>query len=187
MLTLRAYAVYHNNKLVIGLLSTIWIAHLALMIYALAKGINGGEIEIPHKTVAIFAPLSFRKNSGIIYILPAIAFDIIAGAFLTFGLYQRSGSYRAKTPLVKLIIQDGLLYFMVVFMSNLAWVLLHIFKSNDWTFSARVVEFVPLEIITTVMIGRLTLNLRMCDPTGTELTFQTMTLRFRQRASTVTL
>jgi hypothetical protein len=57
-------------------------------------------------------------------------FDIIAGGLLTFGLYQSSGMYRSKMPLVELIIRDGLLYFAVVFVTNVAWLTVHVLESN---------------------------------------------------------
>lgn len=67
---------------------------------------------------------------GILFIAPATLFDTVAGGFLTLGLYQRSGASgtsRKHMPLMRLIIQDGLLYFAVVFVSNIAWILVHVF------------------------------------------------------------
>lgn len=58
-----------------------------------------------------------------LYIAPAIVFDVIVGDLLTFGLYRRSRPYGKMMPLARLIIQDGLLYFTVVFMTNVGWIL----------------------------------------------------------------
>lgn len=57
---------------------------------------------------------------------PTIVFDIIAGGLLTFGLYRQSRQYQAQMPLTRLIIRDGLLYFAVVFMSNIVWIVVHV-------------------------------------------------------------
>lgn len=45
----------------------------------------------------------------VLYIFPAIVFDTIVGALLTFGLYQRVGLYRrTMMPLIRLIILNKL-------------------------------------------------------------------------------
>lgn len=65
------------------------------------------------------------------FIAPAVLFDTITGGLLTLGMYyRRSGASYKHMPLTKLIIQDGLLYFAVVFANNVAWILVHIFESN---------------------------------------------------------
>jgi hypothetical protein len=58
----------------------------------------------------------------LLFILPAVVFDAIAGVLLTYGLYQSYGPYRWKMPLVKLIIKDGVIYFAFVFISNVTWI-----------------------------------------------------------------
>jgi hypothetical protein len=68
---------------------------------------------------------------GFFVITPALVFDTLVGGFLTFGLYRSSGLYRTKMPLVRLIVRDGILYFAVVFISNIAWILVHIFEANN--------------------------------------------------------
>ncbi|KAF9467856.1 hypothetical protein BDZ94DRAFT_1247901 [Collybia nuda] len=142
--------------------------------------------------------LSYKKTKGILFVMPAMLFDTIVGSFLTLGLYRRSGKC-VHMPLTRLVIRDGLLYFAVVFASNILWVLVYTFASGHrtvvGTFFLRAVvsvaimnsfqpalDFIPMAIwsgcITTTMISRLTLNLRMHDPSN-ELTFQTMSLKFR--------
>lgn len=73
---------------------------------------------------------TFRGYDGVVFILPAIVFDVTAGTLLTFGLHRRSRLYRSKMPLVKLIIQDGLLYFVVMFVTNVSWLFLNIYCSG---------------------------------------------------------
>lgn len=62
---------------------------------------------------------------------PAVVFDAIMGGLLTWGLYRRTASYKTKMPLATLIIQDGLLYFAVVFTSNILWLLVHALGSDS--------------------------------------------------------
>lgn len=80
------------------------------------------------------------RFSSAVFISPAIIFDTIAGGFLTFGLYQRSGALRSSMPLVRIIIQDGLLYFAVVFVTNIFWLLLHVIKMVSFLFALLLQE-----------------------------------------------
>lgn len=67
-----------------------------------------------------------------LFVIPAIVFDTIVGGLLTLGLYRRSGSYQAQMPLMTLVLRDGLLYFIVVFASNILWILVHALTSDFW-------------------------------------------------------
>lgn len=66
-----------------------------------------------------------------LYVSPAVFFDAIVGAYLTFGLWRNSGIYKTRMPLTRLIMRDGLLYFVVVFGTNIFWILAHVFKANN--------------------------------------------------------
>lgn len=63
-----------------------------------------------------------------LFVLPAVVFDTIVAAFLTFGLYWKS-SHRPSISLISLIIRDGILYFVIIFLSNVAWVVVHLILS----------------------------------------------------------
>lgn len=73
----------------------------------------------------------YRHDSGILFVAPAIIFDTTVGSLLTFGLYRRSRSEGAQTPLTRLVIEDGLLYFAVMFASNVAWILVHVLERDN--------------------------------------------------------
>ncbi|KAF9468279.1 hypothetical protein BDZ94DRAFT_1246411 [Collybia nuda] len=177
MLSLRVYAVYNNNKLILGLTLSIWIGHLVTICIA----IIGKEGILNPTSLGWNTVLDISTNVRLLFVLPAVVFDAIVGILLTLGLYRSSGPYRVKMPLVRLIIRDGILYFAVVFASNVAWILINVHLANKpWLIG---LQFTPMEIwsacITATMIGRLTLNLRMYDPAGNdELTFVTMSLKF---------
>lgn len=70
-------------------------------------------------------------DSGILFVAPAIIFDTVVGSLLTFGLYRRSRKDGAQTPLTRLVIEDGLLYFAVMFASNVAWILVHVLERDN--------------------------------------------------------
>jgi hypothetical protein len=78
---------------------------------------------------------------GILFVTPAVIFDAVVGGFLVIGLYRSSRIYRTKMPLVKLIMRDGLLYFAVVFATNITWLVVHIIRTNNWQRTSRI----PLE------------------------------------------
>lgn len=157
----RVYAVYNNNKHILGLMLSLWIVHLLLMSCVLSGTIGPGpEIQLaqavtpplhsigePYVEKLIWVTLLFRwvseadihlqdssgtsYDSGIWYIFPALVFDITAGVFLTFGLHQRSRPYIATMPLVRLIIDDGLLYLAVVLLTNICWILVHVLEDDS--------------------------------------------------------
>lgn len=84
----------------------------------------------------------FSMDAGIMFVAPAVAFDTVAVGLLILGLYyQSSGASRKHMQLMRLIIQDGLLYFAVVFVSNIAWILVHIFESN------KLVSYFAIDIL----------------------------------------
>lgn len=93
----------------------------------------------------LVAYITFRGYDGVAFILPAIVFDITAGTLLTFGLYRRSRLYRSKMPLVKLIIQDGLLYFAIVFLTNVSWLFFNIYSYGYSRVFFEGLNFVSLE------------------------------------------
>jgi hypothetical protein len=68
--------------------------------------------------------------TGSLVIIPALVFDALVGGFLIFGLYQSSRLYGTKMPLVKLIVRDGILYFAVVFITNIAWVVVYVLEND---------------------------------------------------------
>lgn len=85
----------------------------------------------------------------LLFILPAIIFDAIVGLLLTLGLYQNFGPHRYKMPLVNLIIRDGILYFAVVFVSNVAWIIIHTLladKPVSMLTSSGIVKLNPVSV-----------------------------------------
>ncbi|KAF9467180.1 hypothetical protein BDZ94DRAFT_1249772 [Collybia nuda] len=186
ILILRTYAVYDCSKSVLGAVSLVWILHLVSISCVMGGAGNFHKpalslITLPESSfIRKLASLNLSKTTGLFYIAPAIVFDTTVGGLLTLGLYRKSRPFGNMMPLVRLIIKDGLLYFTVVFLTNISWMLLLIFEgggaNND------IIRFLPLEMwsscITATMIGRLTLNLRMYNQADNELTFQSMTVRF---------
>ncbi|KAF9467840.1 hypothetical protein BDZ94DRAFT_1247868 [Collybia nuda] len=198
ILLLRVYTVYHKNQAVLGILSLFWVTHLVLMAVVLKRATLLFILTINFFTSREANPfMALRGLDSIMIILPAIVFDAVVGAFLTFGLYQRSASYRSNMPLVKLIIRDGILYFSALFITNVIWLVLSIYSSPKSSFGLVLsddLNFVPLEAlstcITTTMLARLTLNLRKYDPAvNNEFRFGDMTgaitrsLRFRDHTT----
>lgn len=81
----------------------------------------------PEVSTLLIIPWTLNKENGLASVAPAILFDLIAGGLLTLGLYRRSRQHYAQMPLTQLIIRDGLLYFAVIFASNVAWLVVPVF------------------------------------------------------------
>lgn len=85
----------------------------------------------------------------LLFILPAVIFDAIVGFLLTLGLYRKFGPYRYKMPLVNLIIRDGILYFAVVFVSNVAWIVVNTLladKPVSTLISSDIIKLNPVSV-----------------------------------------
>ncbi|KAF9467859.1 hypothetical protein BDZ94DRAFT_1294761 [Collybia nuda] len=182
MIALRVYAVYQKSKYILLVLSLVWISHFALLIWIYCTPIIVEDKQTSDfiATVEMEGPgLSVSLTTGTIFVAPALGFDIIAGVLLMLRLYQQSSPHM---PLMTLVVRDGLFYFAVIFISNVVWVVGHIY--NRTVSPIPLFHFTPMEIwsacITTTMISRLTLNLKMYDSaTNDELTFQSMSIRFQ--------
>lgn len=80
---------------------------------------------------------------GLLFVVPAATFDTVVGVLLNFGLYRSSGRYGTSMPLVRLIMRDGLLYFLVVFASNITWIVVHIILQQQGRHPGSVRIYIP--------------------------------------------
>ncbi|THH14732.1 hypothetical protein EW146_g5634 [Bondarzewia mesenterica] len=74
----------------------------------------------------------------------------------TYMHWTRQGTGPGTRTLVDKLIRDGAAYFAVIFSMNLAWVVMIMYAPTG----LRAIASVPSACVTTVMITRITLNLR---------------------------
>ncbi|PFH49320.1 hypothetical protein AMATHDRAFT_63471 [Amanita thiersii Skay4041] len=152
ILILRVYAVYSQKIVVLIPLVVVWVAQLGVMSYILS---HSGPVIIPPSSISYGCILVADPEIGalaILFVVPAIVFDTIILVFLVFGLYRNVKAY-PDVRMYQLLLQDGILYFLVVVMVNVAWTVTGLTLVTDMKNI--------LSLITNILIGRLTLNIRM--------------------------
>ncbi|KAJ8501501.1 hypothetical protein ONZ45_g12129 [Pleurotus djamor] len=153
MLILRVYAVYHQSRLVLVACLTVWITQLGLMSYILA---HSGPVVIPRTPVTYGCILVADLGSlNILFVVPSIVFDTTIFVMLMVALVKKARDH-PLSMMLQIILRDGILYFVVVFMLNSAWTGTGLGLSMDLK---NILSF-PCTAMTNVLIGRLTLNLR---------------------------
>ncbi|KAJ8501502.1 hypothetical protein ONZ45_g12127 [Pleurotus djamor] len=155
MLIMRVFAVYHKSRSILITCLTIWLAQLCLMSYVLA---HSGPVIIPRTPVTYGCVLVADPSLGsldILFVVPSIVFDTVIFIMLMVALVKRA----RESPLsmmLRIILRDGILYFVVVVLLNAAWTGTGLGLASDMK---NILSFISTAM-TNVLIGRLTLNLR---------------------------
>ncbi|PFH45020.1 hypothetical protein AMATHDRAFT_44254 [Amanita thiersii Skay4041] len=154
ILIMRVHAIYARNKFVLWITIPVYLAQLAVMGWSIPSGVPA---QLPPGFVGCVPtekPGTGRRLTALY--VAALVFDATI-FILTFGraAYMRIMMTETVT-LFKLIVRDGTLYFMVIFIVNLVNVFLLSLAPPD--LSAINAPFASM--ITAVLVARLVLNLR---------------------------
>lgn len=155
MLIMRVYAVHKKNNLVLLILLSIWTVQLCLMSFTLQ---NSGPVIIPRTSVTFGCVLVANPNIGdldVFFVVPSIVFDGFTIILLLWGLYIRT-EIKNTSSLFRVLLRDGVLYFVVVVLINTAWITTGLTLATDLK---NILSFIST-VMTNVLIGRLTLNLK---------------------------
>jgi len=150
IMILRVYALYSANRVILGVLLVVLAAQVALMGLAVSTG-----VRVP-------LPLSFpgcvltgeAKLFAIFWAAPLFTDSCIF--LLTLFRLKTYLADRVKMPMMDLLLRDGILYFVAIFSVNLMNTLIYFLAVDD--LKALGASF--SQIITSIMIARLQLNLR---------------------------
>lgn len=153
ILILRVYAIYRSSKWILILTVPVYLAELAVMGWSIPAG---SPASLPPGFIGCVPsekPGTGRRLSALY--AAALAFDATI-FLLTFAraIYMRFT--KSTIPLAQLIIRDGTLYFLVIFIVNLVNVCLLTLAPAD--LSAINAPFASM--ITAVLVARLMINLR---------------------------
>jgi len=161
---IRLYAIYSRSFLVLFLGVCLLAAEIAVKIWAFT---DGTSLIMPPGFVGCI--LIGRHYSRFVFTWVAeLVFDSVV-VYLTFwrtAMHNRELSGNA-TSLYNLILRDGLVYFGVIFVANLATVLIFLLAPPN--LKAMSASFSTL--ITSLMVSRLILNLRDAGTRDDNMTY----------------
>ncbi|KAH8822977.1 hypothetical protein DL96DRAFT_327697 [Flagelloscypha sp. PMI_526] len=152
VMILRIFALYGRNYYVLGFLIAVLITQITVSSYGLSLGFR---VPLP----PIFVGCIFTGPAGSMF--PAVWYTPAITDFIIFCLTV----YRARivfkdhgssVPTMQRFVKDGVLYFLLIFSANLLNVLIYSFAVDD----LKAVGASFSQLITSVMISRLVLNLR---------------------------
>ncbi|KAF4622121.1 hypothetical protein D9613_009467 [Agrocybe pediades] len=202
IITLRVYAVCHQLKIVLVVGGTIMAAQWALVIYVVSQTWRLG-VQFQNPFISLLDAIStipestknqtfhFCMNTKLVafpeYLVADAAASLVfeALAFITImgvGVHLRraDGLY----PVMRTIQRDGAMYFFALFSGNLTWLVLVLCAPG----LLKLIQLEPTIIISSVMINKITINLKRSGQKNAEWSMQTfgqpqLDIRFEQNPS----
>ncbi|EIN08784.1 hypothetical protein PUNSTDRAFT_133965 [Punctularia strigosozonata HHB-11173 SS5] len=152
IMILRVYALYGGSRIALGLLSLVFCSQIAVQSYVLAKSF-AVQAVIPGAPGCILVGQT-QLFSGL-WIAPLVTDSVIF--ILTLWWAKTHVSRGSKMPFMQLFLRDGIVYFFAIFSANLLNVVVYLSVSEE----SLKPFFAPFsEIMTSIMINRVVLNLR---------------------------
>ncbi|EMD37587.1 hypothetical protein CERSUDRAFT_154305 [Gelatoporia subvermispora B] len=153
---LRLYSIYSRSNKILVCFTLLLLAELGTKIWAFT---DGTALQLPPELVGCILTGKSAPGKRIVYTWVAeLVFDSIvffATLYRTLSLYRSTHISEAQS-LIGLIMRDGIMYFAVIFMSNLITVLIFLLAPDD----LKVINASFSTLITSLMVSRLMLNLR---------------------------
>ncbi|KAJ3511762.1 hypothetical protein NLJ89_g3913 [Agrocybe chaxingu] len=143
LVILRVYALYCRSNIVLIVLSVVCVTYLIVSPISISQ--LGTLQQSPFEEISVVPTKWFG----------ALVFD---GGIFLLTLWRTRDYIRAadRPPLFDLLIRDGTLYYLVIFLANLVSIFLYFFVPNNLESSAMLLGVV----LTSVMVSRIVLNLR---------------------------
>jgi hypothetical protein len=172
---LRTYALYRNRIFYKWLIILVIAGTSAGMFTALAlvtRDIKFSHPLVPGLTCG-FTIASAPLNAALLEFIVSTCFDFCIFALTAIRVFQhfRMGNYR----LTVIIFRDSLAYYMVLFFSAVATVLLYIVHIPPERQQLRAVLVAPMKSMSVIIASRIVLNLRKMILAPGALTVQTLT------------
>ncbi|CAA7261193.1 unnamed protein product [Cyclocybe aegerita] len=157
---LRVYALYGRSAPVLIFLLALLVAQITISAYGVHLGFPVPSIPgLPdgHTTGCILTSSSNFSSS--LWIAPLVTDSCLFALTLWRARrYLRNGGYAdQKLRIVQIVLRDGTLYFFVIFLANLMNTMIY-FLSSALDLKAIGASF--SQLLTSVMVSRLVLNLR---------------------------
>ncbi|KAJ3503715.1 hypothetical protein NLJ89_g8309 [Agrocybe chaxingu] len=161
LMILRVYALYHRSNILLVLLLSVWTAQLV----SSAVGIStAGVLQLPPGPMFVGCILTATSKWLAVNWAGPLLLD---GAIFFLTLWRTREYLRSsdKIPLLHILVRDGTLYFLVIFLVNLSNAFLYFFAPDNLKSVASSLTV----MLTSTMVSRLVLNLRSAPSAGVNL------------------
>jgi len=162
LLSVRVYAMYGRSKVILAGLGTILCAQFAAGLWQYT--VKGGRVApdpinnyLYH--YCIYLPPASIGSVSSMYVFIELSFNTLLFALTlgrTFFVYWHQRNFKDASSLLKTLAGNGAMYFGVIFCLNLGWALMILLAPTG----LRGVFSQPTAALTTIMMSRITLNLR---------------------------
>jgi len=162
LMIIRVYAMYSKNNYLLAFLITYLLSQTAAGLWQYSpKGFSfaPAPVNSPYLHYCIYLPPKSLGSFASLYVLMELSFHTIICALTlsrAFYMQYRQNSV-AKGGLIENITKNGSFYFIVIFCSALSWVVMILHAPT----TLRAISSVPTSALTSVMICRINLNLRV--------------------------
>ncbi|KAI5119662.1 hypothetical protein M0805_007753 [Coniferiporia weirii] len=161
---LRTYCIYNRSLKVAGVIALFLIVEVVVKLFTTI--VWGQAVTLPPGFVACVLSVS-PENAGkfIIYWVTELCTDaVVLGLtiYRSYTAFRTSGGF-SHTHIWRVIIKDGIIYFLVMFGANLTTVLMYLTAAQD--IKASNADFGVM--INSLMTARLILNLKAAATTET--------------------
>ncbi|KAL5507897.1 hypothetical protein ACEPAH_5515 [Sanghuangporus vaninii] len=167
-LSLRVYALYGQAWWVIAVLLPIFLVEIGLEIWAVAGGVAA---SLPPGIIGCV--LTGRPDEGdrfAAFWIGQLVFPTIVFVMTLVRVIRLRRYGTLKGSLLTVISRDGICYFFVIFIVNITNVLIYTLTTSLLKESLKFANAPFTNVITTLMICRLMLNLRRSEPSEIALT-----------------
>ncbi|KAF8151586.1 hypothetical protein B0H34DRAFT_801292 [Crassisporium funariophilum] len=154
IMILRVYAFYGRSTYVLSFLMLLWAVQIAIS----AIGLNTGfAVPLPPGQAGCILTGTSRIFPSL-WVAPLVTDTCIF--VLTLWRSRQLLREAGKTPTLQIFLRDGVMYFFIIFLANLANTVIYIMSPED----LKAVGASFSQLITAVMVSRLVLNLRPRSP-----------------------
>ncbi|KAH6884370.1 hypothetical protein BKA70DRAFT_1468675 [Coprinopsis sp. MPI-PUGE-AT-0042] len=151
IMIIRVYALYHRSKYVLGVLLSLWTIQLVLSAIGLS---TGHPISLPPGLVGCIHT-GTHKLFPSLWVTPLVTDSVVF--FLTMWRGRQYLFNFHGSPTNHVFVRDGAVYFLIIFLSNLANTLIF-FVTTRADLKPIAASF--NQLLTSTIISRLYLNLR---------------------------
>ncbi|KAF8524978.1 hypothetical protein JB92DRAFT_1351070 [Gautieria morchelliformis] len=138
LLLLRVYALYNRNKWILGYLSSAILIQFAVCILISAFSGHGllprPSVDLPVFQGCLYPPPARLKNGTLVPVILELAYDVsIIGLIIAKSWKDRSlNGLRDRGGILRIIVKDGIIYFLVIFSTMFTWLCLGLFAPTFW-------------------------------------------------------